>query len=410
MSEDHGWDVYPLVFTADFLFGACLSDYQHFGGAVCDLPPTDGAKHFERFQEDFELARSLGFTCFRSGVEWARVEPRRGEYPGEALSFYKRYYGELSSRGMKAFATLHHFTNPPWIHEAGGWLSREVARAYVGYVRRVGEELGDRLHYVLLFNEPAAYAYLAYYRGMLPPYRRDRHQMVRALDNILEAVAEAADALRSTGYTGMVGFTHAVPNAKPKSQLSLGARLYSSLAWGTLFYDVLDVLAEAVDFVGLDYYTLNYVGGGGEIVGSAIHPEGLTQILMKVWLRYRLPLAVTENGFPTRNHDLKTKYLIEHLVAVAKAVEAGVPVFAYCWWSFLHGYEWGYGYRPFFALVDVGQDYSRKPTPTATRYSKIISARAVTVEDQLWARGVPDPGVMRDWRVDAEAAEARPAA
>lgn len=409
MSEDHGWDVYPLVFTRDFLFGACVSDYQHFGNTVCDLEPTDGARHMERFVEDFEIARGLGLTCFRSTVEWSRVEPRRGEFSAEAFSFYKRYYGELRSRGIRGFATLHHFTNPPWIHQLGGWLSAEVRRAYVEYVRRVGQELGDALQCVLLFNEPANYAYLAYMKGEggLPPYRKDRRQMLAALDNIVGAMAEAADALRSTGYRGKIGFTHLVPNTRPKSALSVGARLHCSLAWGPMFYDVIDGLAGAVDFVGLDYFTLSYVDGAGSVVASKTDPQGLTRILMDVWLRYRLPLAVTGNGFPTRNHSLKTKYLVEHLVAVAKALEAGVPVFAYCWWSFLHGYEWGYGYRPFFALVDVDQDYRRTPTPAAAEYSKIVATKTITVEQQLWARSQPDPGYMRDWRLDADAAEAK---
>ncbi|PSO07917.1 hypothetical protein B9Q04_08340, partial [Candidatus Marsarchaeota G2 archaeon BE_D] len=358
MSENHSWDVYPLVFTVDFLFGACLSDYQHFGRTVCDLPPTDGARHIERFREDFDLAKKLGLSCFRSGVEWSRVEPRQGEFSKDALAFYREYYSELSSRGLKVFATLHHFTNPPWIHGLGGWLSRQVGAEFLKYVEVVVSEIGDKVDYLLLYNEPSIYAYMAYLKGQggLPPYKKDRSALLVALELIVNTISEAADRVRSAGFKGWVGFTHAVPNTKPRPGYSLSARMYSSLARGALFYDVLDELVGAVDFVGLDYYTMNYVDGGGQVVASEIDSKGLTDTLLEVWLRYRVPIAVTENGFPTRNHSLKTKYLVDHLVAVAKALEAGVPVFAYNWWSFLHGYEWGYEYKPFFALVDVAQD------------------------------------------------------
>lgn len=404
MSENHSWDVYPLVFTVDFLFGACLSDYQHFGRTVCDLPPTDGARHIERFREDFDLAKKLGLSCFRSGVEWSRVEPRQGEFSKDALAFYREYYSELSSRGLKVFATLHHFTNPPWIHGLGGWLSRQVGAEFLKYVEVVVSEIGDKVDYLLLYNEPSIYAYMAYLKGQggLPPYKKDRSALLVALELIVNTISEAADRVRSAGFKGWVGFTHAVPNTKPRPGYSLSARMYSSLARGALFYDVLDELVGAVDFVGLDYYTMNYVDGGGQVVASEIDSKGLTDTLLEVWLRYRVPIAVTENGFPTRNHSLKTKYLVDHLVAVAKALEAGVPVFAYNWWSFLHGYEWGYEYKPFFALVDVAQDYTRTPTPTAEEYSKIAQSRLISVEQQEWALSQPYPGVMRDWRLDAE--------
>jgi beta-glucosidase len=404
MSENHSWDLYPLVFTRDFLFGACLSDYQHFGGTVCDLPPSEGARHIDHYVEDFDLASKLGLTCFRTGIEWSRVEPKRGQYSKEAIDFYKDYYGQLASRGLKVFATLHHFTNPPWIHEVGGWLSREVSKAYVDYVGKVVSELSDKIDYLLLFNEPAVYSYMAYAKGGggLPPYKSDRGAVLAVLDNIVGAVAEAADKVRTTGYRGKIGFTHAVPNTRPRPTYSLRARMYSSLTWGPMFYDVLDALAPSVDFIGLDYYTLNYVDGSGHIVGSEIDPQGLTSTLLGVWLRYRLPIAVTENGFPTRDDNLKSKYMVDHLAAVAKALEAGVPVFAYNWWSFLHGYEWGYGYKPFFALVDVAEDYSRRPTATASVYSDIIRTRLISVDKQRWAKTQAYPGYMADWRLGAE--------
>jgi beta-glucosidase len=43
------------------------------------------------------------------------------------------------------------------------------------------------------------------------------------------------------------------------------------------------------------------------------------------------------------------------------------------WWSFLHGYEWGLGYWPFFALVDVDPvTYERRFTPLAERFREVL--------------------------------------
>jgi beta-glucosidase len=43
---------------------------------------------------------------------------------------------------------------------------------------------------------------------------------------------------------------------------------------------------------------------------------------------------------------------------------------AVIWWSFLHGYEWGLGYKPFFALIDE----NRRPTPLALSMRRILEA------------------------------------
>src|SRR3989344_8043019 len=42
--------------------------------------------HFERFQEDFDWAKKLGQNAHRLSIEWARIEPRQGEWSFEAVN------------------------------------------------------------------------------------------------------------------------------------------------------------------------------------------------------------------------------------------------------------------------------------------------------------------------------------
>ncbi|MGQ9623960.1 MAG: hypothetical protein ACUVT9_01160, partial [Candidatus Bathycorpusculaceae bacterium] len=53
-------------FPKDFLWGACLSDYQHFGGTKCDFPLTWAAKHIIFYQEDFKLLTKMKLNAFRT--------------------------------------------------------------------------------------------------------------------------------------------------------------------------------------------------------------------------------------------------------------------------------------------------------------------------------------------------------
>jgi len=116
------------------LWSSCLSDYQHFGGSRCDLPLRWTAKHSTLYRKDFELVTKLKLRAFRTGVEWARIEPKEGVIDKEAVEFYHTYFSVLRQKGVKTFVTLHHFTNPSWTHDHGGWLSEKIVEKFVEYV------------------------------------------------------------------------------------------------------------------------------------------------------------------------------------------------------------------------------------------------------------------------------------
>ena len=76
------------------------------------------------------------------------------------------------------------------------------------------------------------------------------------------------------------------------------------------------------------------------------------------------PMFITENGMANpdsvvdgRVHDTaRVEYLRTHLAAVARAVEQGVDVRGYFYWSLLDNFEWDSGYAKRFGLVHV--DYA----------------------------------------------------
>ncbi len=127
-----------------------------------------------------------------------------------------------------------------------------------------------------------------------------------------------------------------------------------------------------------------------------VQPEGLTRLLERVWTEYAQPLGtvlyVTENGAAfddvvvseggeVRVHDPeRTAFLRGHLGAVLDAVEAGVDVRGYFYWSLLDNYEWAWGYEKRFGLVHV--DYAtsqRSLKDSAKEYRRVIAAREIDV-------------------------------
>ena len=103
-----------------------------------------------------------------------------------------------------------------------------------------------------------------------------------------------------------------------------------------------------------------------------VQPEGLTRLLVRVSDEYAAPagtsLFVTENGAayddepcsraarcacttPTASSSSRL-----HLGAILDAVEAGVDVRGYFYWSLLDNFEWAWGYEKRFGIVRVDYD------------------------------------------------------
>jgi len=365
-----------LFFPKNFLWGACLSDYQHFGGAICDLRLRWTAKHSTLYRQDFELIPKLKLNAFRTGIEWARIEPKEGVVDRGAVEFYHDYFTVLRKKGIKTFVTLHHFTNPAWIDDYGGWLSEKIVEKFVEYVDFVSSEFGEYIDYYVVINEPAVYAVNSYLSGEagFPPRHSDMNEVLSCIHNLIQTLTSCYKVIHENDDDASVGFSHFTPIIVPEDPSDSDNVQMCKMAENPMLYLVPDSLKDKMDYMGVDYYVNIYLSKEGSIVKSEINPEGLRRYLKEFYERYHKPIAITENGFPTKDEEMKTKFMLDHLKQVHDAVKADkVDVFAYHWWSFLHGYEWGLGYTPFFALIDVDIDktYKRRMTKTAEVYTQI---------------------------------------
>ncbi|GAA1920406.1 GH1 family beta-glucosidase [Microbacterium aoyamense] len=121
-----------------------------------------------------------------------------------------------------------------------------------------------------------------------------------------------------------------------------------------------------------------------------VQPEGLTRLLRRVSDEYAAPagtvLYVTENGaayddvvVDGRVHDVeRVDFLRGHLGAILDAVDAGVDVRGYFYWSMLDNFEWAWGYAKRFGIVRVDYDtQERTVKDSGLEYARIIEQRAL---------------------------------
>ncbi len=126
-------------------------------------------------------------------------------------------------------------------------------------------------------------------------------------------------------------------------------------------------------------------------MGWDIQPDGLRELLVRVHRDYTaaagVDLYVTENGAAfddqpdadERVHDTgRVAFLQAHLGAILDAVDEGVPVHGYFYWSLMDNFEWAWGYQKRFGIVRVDYETQRRTVKdSGAAYAEIIAARSL---------------------------------
>ena len=111
-----------------------------------------------------------------------------------------------------------------------------------------------------------------------------------------------------------------------------------------------------------------------------IYPEGIYHVL-KDLSKFKKPIFITENGIADGADLQREKFIKDHLRWIWQAIQDGVDVRGYLYWSLLDNFEWHLGFKPRFGLVEI--DYAtleRKIRPSAYEYAKICRENELKVE------------------------------
>src|SRR5512144_226077 len=162
-----------------------------------------------RWREDFDRAAEGHENAQRISVEWSRIEPEPGKWDEDALEKYRNMLRGLHERGMTAFVTLHHFTDPLWLTERGGWETEDVVPLFERFVRKTVEALKEYCTLWCTLNEPNGYALSGYVAGGLigrfPPGKSNLKLAMRVQANLIRAHAAAYRAIHQIQPEARVG-------------------------------------------------------------------------------------------------------------------------------------------------------------------------------------------------------------
>lgn len=426
------WTAWELETAADRAVAAgeklsWLPDYEDLKVQIAD--PNNyisgkGVDHYNRYIEDFDLAKKLQMNSLRFGIEWARINPSEGVWDKEAIAHYHRYIDELHARGIEPIMNIWHWTMPTWFVEKGGFEKKENLVFFDQLVERVAEEYADKITYVLTLNEPNVYTSFSYLAGEWPPLKKSFWTSYTVYRNLVQAHHRAYKILKARRSTLQIGIAMQLGNIQAKRPHNVFDGIATKamrFGWNWWF---LNQCRKYQDFIGINYYFTDYYQGmsfkapdsahkqGNDVqmpviqrfnpsvplsdLGWYMEPEGLYPVIIRTWARYKKPIIITENGVADRNDQYRQWWLEETMIAMQRAISEGVDLRGYMHWGLLDNFEWAFGWWPQFGLiaVDRANGMTRKPRQSAIWYARYIRSLQDGVKTVKPAAKPADPEVV----------------
>jgi len=373
--------------------------------------------HWNRIEEDVQLMADLRVDTYRLGLEWSRIQPEKDRFDEAAIKKYKYEIDLLLEHNIKPLVTLWHFSHPLWFEDMGGWTNPDSISFYLEYTKFVIEHLGDVVSDWITFNEPNVYLTFGYFDGRWPPGEKGNvKSYLKAASHFIEAHKKAYRVIHTArsqkGHKDtLVGAAHHLRifdlyNDSPLSKFarSLMDRLFhriflEGMTIGKSIFPIhsisKDSLEPCSDFLGINYYTRDFIKGAfkpSELFGEVllnegcevndlnweIYPEGIKRICKKMHSLYNLPIFITENGTCDAKDSFREKYIKTHLEKTLEAVDDGVDVQRFYYWTLMDNFEWTEGYAPRFGLYEVDFETQKRTLRKSGEYfKKVCESRQV---------------------------------
>jgi beta-glucosidase len=388
-----------IKFPAAFLWGTATSTTQiegHINNEWTGFVARDGStcgiacNSYHQYAEDIQWMRQLGVNSYRMGIEWSRLQSApQGPLNQTELARYADQLDQLNAAGIVPMVVLHHFSNPSWINAIGGWTNAATIPAFVGYATKLVAALRDKVRFWNTFNEPDTYASCGYLIGEFPPLKKGRLDSFRAVvSNMAAAHEQTCHVIRQAGsglgkvevgfsknwtffqpywkaspWDGlMAAFIHSQLNGLVMKRFLGGARKAASTFLGVNYYGRIRFknLRPLVPTCGFSREELARMGVECDDMLER-HPLGLESALVELYQQCQLPIYITEHGSSADDEAFRERDLRGNLTALQRAIDRGVDVRGFYYWSLLDNFEWQFGYSKKFGLLSVDFNDPQRP-------------------------------------------------
>ncbi len=422
-------NAHPRIAGPDrFLWGTAISGHQSEGNNVNSdawylenhkptaftEPSGDACDSYHRYEQDLDIAASLGLNCYRFGIEWSRIEPEPGRFSNAELDRYARILEACHARGLMPMVTYNHFTVPMWFAKRGGFEVADGADLFARYCDRTTRRLGPLIGMASTFNE----ANIVLLRKVLPRFATEaaaanaRAMMAAAARNtaspgfssilfgdpdrisavMLDAHAKGYAAIKAAAPALPVGVTLSMQQIEGVGPDNKAKQAEETIYGGWI------AAARASDFIGVQTYSRLRIGAKGLLpsppgaeltaAGYEYYPSAVGATIRYAAEHIGKPIYLTETGIATDDDARRIAFIDSTIAEVRACIADGIDVKSYIYWSLLDNFEWTAGYSKHFGLVGVDRtSFARTLKPSARHLAAYVRAHPTMGEKHVVQAG-----------------------
>ena len=400
------YDIFSLKdfkFPEGFLWGSAVSGHQVEGNNVnaqfwyeenhttrFEEKSGMACNNYNMYKDDIKLLTELGHKAFRFSIEWSRIEPEDGVFCEEALNHYLDELEELKKNGIKVFLTLVHATIPLWFDRIGGFKKIENLKYFERYLEFIIPKVAQ---YVDLWNVINEFnlgnwteEHITFKLNSVRYHALGYHIIKKYSD---KPVSSAHALVYYMPYRAHDKFDNILTQYKDWQDHEF---FFHAMRTGEILYPYRDGVYDAsvkdtCDFWSINTYVRDLIdarraSGNGDRYNhkelkminkrwylEEMYPEGMLANLTRLTDK---PVYISENGCSADDDRFRIVWIALHLSALKDALDCGIDVRGYMYWSLMDNYEWG-SYVPKFGLVSVDREtFERTKKPSAHFYKEII--------------------------------------
>ncbi len=391
--------------------------------------------HYYQSREDIALFRHVGLQAYRFSISWPRIFPHGEGRPNpRGIAFYDRLVDDLLEAGIQPWVTLFHWDYPYELFLRGGWLNPESPEWFARYTAAVVKKLSDRVTHWIPQSDLQCFIGLGHLTGEhAPGLKLDLPEVLLAAHHALLAHGRAVQTIRSLARkpptigcapSGTIFYPASPASEDVEAAQRATLAVYPETLWNNTWWsdplvfghypeDGLRIYGKAVprhsnrdfeticqplDFFGCNIFQGVPVKAGADGTPVAVPFEPGHPQTFNLWKQtpeavywgarflgsyYKLPIILTENGVSCADpvsldgqvHDPeRIDFLTKYLLQIGRAMNEGIDIRGYFYWSAMDNFEWQDGYKHRFGLIHVDYPTQRRTLKdSANWYRDIIS-------------------------------------
>jgi beta-glucosidase/6-phospho-beta-glucosidase/beta-galactosidase len=350
-------------------------------------------RHYELWQQDFELARRIGVSHLRYGPPLHLIHAGPGQYRWELID---EAMADLEQHGPEPIVDLCHFGVPHWL---GDFQNRELAQPLTEYAAAFARRY-PWVRFYTPVNEMFVSARMSALDGVWNEQLRDEGAFIAATFNLAAASVAMTDALLAVRPDAVFVNSESSefyqpccpdPDVQALAELEnerrflpldllyaheLSERMLGCVKEHGRFDEYRRLLKRQVPrrtILGVDYYEWNEKlidqDGRKLALGELF---GWYVIANQYWERYRRPMMHTETNRIDASDAPRWLWRQWHNVQLLR--RAGVPLVGFTWYSLTDQVDWAIALaQPNGAIDPVGLfDLNRDPRAVGLAYMHLI--------------------------------------